>query len=119
MELKSNALAELMGRLKLAACPASRCFLVALFLWGFSSSYFGDLRSKTYPEYAARADVENHLLKSAIVFAHAGGTKVVAPSTPRVLFESVNPLQPLRPVLARRVPLASVKALECVETGAK
>jgi hypothetical protein len=50
MQIKANALAELMGRLKIAASPASRCFLVALFLFGFSSSYFDDLRSNTDPQ---------------------------------------------------------------------
>ena len=63
-QLNSNALAELMGRLKLAASPASRCFLVALFISGFTNRYFGDLRSKTDPQYAANADVENHPPKS-------------------------------------------------------
>src|SRR5271165_2885749 len=72
MRLKSNALAEQMRRLKLAASPASRCFLVALFLFGFISSYFGDLRSKTDPQHAGNADVEKHPSKSAIVFVHAG-----------------------------------------------
>ena len=82
MQLNSNALAELMGRLKLAASPASRCFLVALFISGFTNRYFGDLRSKTDPQYAANADVENQPPKSAIVFVHAGWDHVVALSTP-------------------------------------
>src|SRR6266481_3514359 len=81
MQLNSNALAELMGRLKLAASPASRCFLVALFISGFTNRYFGDLRSKTDPQYAANADVENQPPKSAIVFVHAGWDHVVALGT--------------------------------------
>ena len=72
MQLKSNALPEQIGRLKLAINPATRFFLVALFIFGFTSSYFGDLRSKTHPQYAANADVENHPPKPAIGFVHAG-----------------------------------------------
>jgi hypothetical protein len=72
MQLKSNALPNLIWRLKPAIDPATRFFLVALFIVGFTSSYFGDLRSKTDPQYAANADVENHPSKPAIVFVHAG-----------------------------------------------
>jgi hypothetical protein len=57
MQLKSNALPDLIWRLKPAIDPATRFFLVALFIVGFTSSYFGDLRSKTHPQYAANADV--------------------------------------------------------------
>jgi hypothetical protein len=60
MQLKSDALSKLVGRLKLATDPASRCFLVALFISGFSSSYFGEPPSKTRPENSANPDVENH-----------------------------------------------------------
>jgi hypothetical protein len=88
-----------MGRLKLAASPASRCFWVALFISGFTNRYFGDLRSKTDPQYAANADVENQPPKSAIVFVHAGWDHVVALSTPHGLFESVNPLRSPPPLL--------------------
>ena len=35
-----------MGRIKLATSPASRCFLVALFIFGFASSYVANLPSK-------------------------------------------------------------------------
>jgi hypothetical protein len=104
MQLKSNALAKLVGRLKLAASPASRCFLVALFIYGFANSYFGDLRSKTDPQYAANANVENHPPKSAIVFVHTGWDHVVTLSTPSGLFDSVNPLHSPRSLLARRAP---------------
>ena len=72
MQLKSDASPNLIWRLKLAINPATRFFLVALFIVGFTSSYFGDLRSKTDPQYAANADVENHPPKPAIVFVHAG-----------------------------------------------
>ena len=57
MQLKSNALPNLIWRLKPAINPATRFFLVALFIVGFASSYFGDLRSKTHPQYAANVDV--------------------------------------------------------------
>ena len=57
MQLKSNALPNLIWRLKPAINPATRFFLVTLFIVGFTSSYFGDLRSKTHPQYAASADV--------------------------------------------------------------
>jgi len=50
-------LPDLIWRLKPAIDPATRFFLVALFIVGFTSSYFGDLRSKTPPQYAADADV--------------------------------------------------------------
>jgi hypothetical protein len=57
MQLKSNALPNLIWRLKPAINPATRFFLVALFIVGFTGSYFGDLHSKTHPQYAANADV--------------------------------------------------------------
>jgi hypothetical protein len=69
MQLKSDALSKLVGRLKLAAGPASRCFLVALFISGFSSSYFGEQPSKTYPKNSANPDVENHSPKPTVVHA--------------------------------------------------
>jgi hypothetical protein len=58
MELKSSALPDLLLRLKLAINPATRFFLAALFVFGFTSSYFVDLRFKTHPQYAANPDVE-------------------------------------------------------------
>jgi hypothetical protein len=66
MQLKSNALPNLISRLKPAINPATRFFLVALFIVGFTSSYFGDLRSQTHPQYVANADV----------FRARGGTHV-------------------------------------------
>jgi hypothetical protein len=57
MQLKSNALPNLIWRLKPAINPATRFFLVALFIVGFASTYFGDPRSKTHPQYAANAGV--------------------------------------------------------------
>ena len=71
MQLKSDALSKLGGRLKLATRPASRWFLVALFITGFSSTYFGDRPSRTDPQNSANPDVENHPPKTAIVLVHA------------------------------------------------
>ena len=62
--------------------PANRLFLIALFISGFSSSYFVDLRFKTRPQYAANPDVENHATNPAIVFVRAGGDGVPPLPTP-------------------------------------
>jgi hypothetical protein len=95
MQIKSNVLPELIRRLKLATRPASRCFLVALFIIGFTINYFDDLPLRTHPQYAANPDVKNHPPKPPIVFvpavfAKSGRDHVVALSTPRGLFKSVN-----------------------------
>jgi hypothetical protein len=71
MQLKSNAWPNLILRLKLAINPATRLFLVALFVSGFTSSYLVDLRFKTHPQYAANPDVENHPPNPAIVMRFA------------------------------------------------
>jgi hypothetical protein len=60
MPLKSSALHNLILRLKLAINPATRLFLVMLFVYGFTSSYLVHLRFKTHPQYAANPEVENH-----------------------------------------------------------
>ena len=70
MENITRALPKLMGRLKLATSRASRCFLVALFIFGFTSSYFANPPSKTHPQNSATPDVENHPPKPAIVLVH-------------------------------------------------
>jgi len=91
MQLKSSALPNLILRLKLAINPATRLFLVALFVFGFTSRYFGDLRFKTHPQYGANPDVENHPPNPAIVFVRADGDRVLPLSTPWGPFESPNP----------------------------
>ena len=96
MQIKSNALPELIRRLKLATRPASGCFLVAVFIIGFTSNYFGNLPLRTHPQYAANPEVKNHPPKPAIVFVPAvfantsGRDHVVALSTPRGLFKAVS-----------------------------
>jgi hypothetical protein len=105
MQLKSNALSELIGRLKLAINPATRFFLVALFIFGFTGSYFGDLSFKAYPQYAASPDVENHPPNPAIVFVRTGGDRVLPLSTPWGPFESPNPHHAPQSPLARNAPM--------------
>ena len=68
----------LMGRIKLATSPASRYFLVALFIFGFTSSYVANLPSGPHPQNSATPDVGNHPPKPAFVlergaFADASG----------------------------------------------
>ena len=72
MQLKSNALPDLIWRLKPAIDPETRFFLVALFIVGFTSSYFGDLRSKTHPQYAANADVFRALRAGTMYVRNVG-----------------------------------------------
>ena len=72
MQLKSNALPDLIWRLRPAIDPATRFFLVALFIVGFTSSYFGDLRSKTHPQYAANADVFSRTRAGTIYVRNVG-----------------------------------------------
>jgi hypothetical protein len=93
MQLKSSALTNLILRLKLAINPATRLFLVALFVFGLINSYFVDLRFKTHPQYAANPDVEKHQPNPAIVFVRADGDgeRVLPLSTPWGPFESPNP----------------------------
>jgi hypothetical protein len=67
MQLKSNALLKPIEAPKPTISPVSRCFLVALFAFGLTSTYFDDLRSKIQPQHAASPDVENHQPKPAIV----------------------------------------------------
>ena len=117
MQLKSNALSKLVGRLKLATGPASRCFLVALFISVFTISYFGDPPSKTHPEYSASPGVGNDLPKPAIALAHAalanasGWDYVVAVSTPCGLLKSL--------IQSLAVPLcAPYRCLEPLSGGA-
>jgi hypothetical protein len=46
MQLKSSALTNLILRLKLAINPATRLFLVALFVFGLTNNYFGNCASR-------------------------------------------------------------------------
>jgi hypothetical protein len=62
MQLKSNALPNLIWRLKPAIDPATRFFLVALFIVGFASTYFGDLRSKTHPVKAKTSETDAYVM---------------------------------------------------------
>jgi hypothetical protein len=91
MPLKSSALPNLILRLKLAINPATRLFLVVLFVYGFTSSYLVHLRFKTHPPYAANPEMENYPPKPAIVFARTGEGRVLSLSTPWGPFESPNP----------------------------
>ena len=104
MQLKSSALPNLILRLKLAINPATRLFLVALFVSGFTSRYFVDLRFKTHPQYAANPDVENHPSNPAIVFVPTGGDRVPPLSTPWGPYKSPNPHHAPQPPLARNAP---------------
>src|ERR1700722_10428950 len=104
MRLKSNALPNLILRLKLAINPATRIFLVALFVLGFTSSHFVDLRSKTPPQYAANPDLANRPAKPAIVFVRAGGDHVFPLSTPCCPFESPKQYHAPQPPLKRNAP---------------
>jgi len=104
MQIKSRALPDLISRLKLAINPATRLFLVVLFVSGFTSSYFVDLRFKIHRRYAASADMESHPPKPAIVFVRTGGDRVPPLSTPCGPFESPNPLLAPQPPLARNAP---------------
>jgi hypothetical protein len=79
MQRESDALSKLLERLKLATNPATGFFLVGLFIYGFIGSYFGDVRSKAHPQYAASPDVKNHSLKRAIVFVSTGLDDAPAP----------------------------------------
>jgi hypothetical protein len=45
LQRESNALSKLLERLELTTIPAIRYFLVALFIYGFIGSYYGDVRS--------------------------------------------------------------------------
>lgn len=67
VEKITRVLPKLMGRLKPVTSPASRCFLVALFILGFTTSYFANPPSKTLPQNPAGFDVEYHPPKPAIV----------------------------------------------------
>ena len=91
MQLKSSTLANLLSRLKLAINPATRLFLVALFVFGLINSYFVDLRFKAHPQHAAKPDVEKYQPNPAIVFVRADGDRVLPLSTPWGPFESPNP----------------------------
>jgi hypothetical protein len=91
MQLKSSALTNLILRLKLAINPATRLFLVALFVFGLINSYFVDLRFKAHPQYAAKPDVEKYQPNPAIVFVRADGDRVPPLSTPWGPFKSPNP----------------------------
>jgi hypothetical protein len=71
MQFKSEALSKLSARLKLATGPASRCFLVALFISGFYISYLGGPPAKTDAQNLPKPDVANHSPKPAIVLVHA------------------------------------------------
>jgi hypothetical protein len=104
MQLKSSALPNLISRWKLAINPATRLFLVVLFVCGFTSSYFVDLRFKIHPRNAASADVESHPPNPAIVFVRTGGDRVLPLSTPCGPFESRNPHRAPQPPLARNAP---------------
>jgi hypothetical protein len=104
MQLKSSALPKLILRLRLAINPATRLFLVALFVSGFTSSYFVDLRFKTHPQYSANPEVENHPPNPAIVFVRTGGDRALPLSTPWGPFESSNPHRAPQPPLARNAP---------------
>ena len=75
MQRESNALSKLLERLKLATDPATGFFLVALFIYGFIGSYYGDVRSKAHPQYAASPDVKTH----SIVFVSTGLDHVPTP----------------------------------------
>jgi hypothetical protein len=70
VEKITRVLPKLMGRLKPVTSPASRCFLVALFILGFTTSYFANPPSKTLPQNPAGFDVEYHPPKPAIVLVH-------------------------------------------------
>jgi hypothetical protein len=101
MQRESNALSKLLERLKLATNPATGFFLVALFIYGFIGSYFGDVRSEAHPQYAASPDVKTHSSKRAIVFVYNGLDHVPALSTQRGLLEAVNAPHVSWPPLAR------------------
>jgi hypothetical protein len=72
MHINSNALLNLIWRLKPTIDPATRLFLVGLFFSGFISSYFVDPRFKTQPQHAPNPNVENQPAKPAIVFVGTG-----------------------------------------------
>ena len=107
MQLKSNALPDLIWRLKPAIDPATRFFLVALFIVGFTSSYFGDLRSKTHPQYAANADVFSRTRAGTIYVRNVGN----APGSKlgNVASASLNALSPEG--LLRRRPSTRLRKL--------
>jgi hypothetical protein len=58
-------LTHLIGRIKLVTRPASRCFLVALFIFGFTSSYVANLPSMPRTQNSATPDMGNHPPKPA------------------------------------------------------
>jgi hypothetical protein len=62
---------KLIGRLQGAAGPASRCFFLALFIFGLTGGYFTNPPSKTHPRNLANPDVENHPPKPATVLVNA------------------------------------------------
>src|SRR5215471_2560375 len=96
MQRESNALSKPLERPKLTTIPATGYFLVAMFIYGFIGSYYGDGRSKAHPQYAASPDVKTHSSKRAIVFVYTGLDHVLALSTQRVNAPHVS-----RPPLAR------------------
>jgi hypothetical protein len=102
MQLKSNALPSLIWRLKPAINPATRFFLIALFIVGFTSSYFGDLPSKTHPQYAANADVFSCTRAGTMYFRNvwnAPGSKLGNATRGKTRFGSVKLLRSKGPVL--------------------
>jgi hypothetical protein len=104
MQLKSSALPNLISRLKLAINPATRLFLVVLFVSGFTGSYLVDLRRKTHPQDASTADLKSRPPNPAIVFVRTGGDRVIPFSTPCRSFESPKPHRAPQPPLARNAP---------------
>ena len=62
-------LTHIIGRIKLATSPASRCFLVALFIFGFASSYFANLPSEPCTQNSATPDVGDNPPKPAFVLS--------------------------------------------------
>ena len=101
MQRESNALSKPLERPKLTTIPATGYFLVAMFIYGFIGSYYGDVRSKAHPQYAASPDVKTHSSKRAIVFVYTGLDHVLALSTQRGLLEAVKAPHVSRPPLAR------------------
>jgi hypothetical protein len=104
MQLKSSTLANLLSRLKLAINPATRLFLVVLFVSGFTSSYLVDLRFKTHPRDASTVDLKSRPPNPAIVFVRTDEDRVIPFSTPCRPFESPNPHRAPQPPLARNAP---------------
>jgi hypothetical protein len=72
MHINSNALLDLISRLKPTIDPATRLLLVGLFFSAFTSSDFVDPRFKTQRQHAANPNVEDQPAKPAIVFVRAG-----------------------------------------------